>query len=536
MMRLTVDNIFVRVNEGNPKTKIPRMVVQYWLESAGRQNLKDMNERQLGKIKWNDRAFERFRGFDKETRMFGNRKIVHMDEVEETVKAEYDKLPPNIARDTFFDYLQKRFVGISRRALERFLKLQPSYQKSRGRITQSLAKSIVLSKPFQRCLIDLIDSSKVSKEGNQFPFTLTCIDGFSKFVYAEALRNKEQSTVEKAFAKILERTPKRWKQCQCDNGSEFVNFPKFFPEIKFIFSSPYLPQSNSIIERFHRFLKKYIYWAQEKKKLSYPKQLEKILELYNDRKHTITKLTPKQVHKTNLSEIDREQVKKRIQREANKRNPPQRTFAKIDKGSYVRLAILRKSNIDKIYQQWSDEVYEVVQVRKDNTYKIKNIGGKDDGKVRPYIYQRDYLLAVPEETGKEAKKGAEDETRKEQEERARSEMEQEEQRQRVAERRQERMSFNFDFDKWREFFDKNQVFEFKKGNAKYKVHSVFRLTRSEKKLVSESEGKNKIWVAFYKARQSRPPTRREAEFDQVFTTNFVKNTLNLTNYSVNDEE
>ena len=404
---LTFDNLYNRLLKVDPKLKIKRTLVQFWLMSMGEQNLKNMNDRQIGKIKWNDNAFNRYKGFDKETRAFGNRKIVHMDDVDKTIVAdEYEKVPLNIAQDTFFNYLKKRYVGISRRAAERFLKLQPSYQKSRERIIQSQAKSLILNRPFERCLIDLIDTKKISEFGNTYPFTLTCIDGFSKFVYAEPLTSKSGSVVQKAFAKILERVPKVRKQCQSDNGSEFTNFPKTFPKIKFIFSSPYLPQSNAVIERIHSFLKRYIYWAQEKKKFAYPKQLQNILDLYNDRKHTITKIPPNELHVVNLSETTIKIVKKRIERKAKKVNPPKVSFPKLEVGDYVRLVILRKSTIEKIYQQWSNEVYEVSSVRKDDTYKVRDIGGKNDGNVRPYIYRRDYLKKVPTETEEQVRKDA----------------------------------------------------------------------------------------------------------------------------------
>ena len=297
---MTVDNLYNRLSKVDPKLEIKRTLVQFWLMSMGEQNLKNMNDRQIGKIKWNDNAFNRYKGFDKETRAFENRKIVQMDDVDKTIVAEYEKVPPNIARDTFFNHLTKRYFGISRRAVERFLKLQPSYQKRRERITQSQAKSLILNRPFERYRIDLIDTTKISKFGNTYPFTLTCIDGFSKFVYAEPLTSKTGSVVQKAFAKILKRVPKVWKQCQKDNGSELTQFPPTLPEIKFIFSSPYTPQSNAVIERIHGFLKRYIYWAQEKKKLPYPRQLQIILDLYNDRKHTITKIPPNELHVLDL--------------------------------------------------------------------------------------------------------------------------------------------------------------------------------------------------------------------------------------------
>ena len=154
-----------------------------------------------------------------------------------------------------------------------------------------------------------------------------------------------------------------------------------------------------MIERIHGFLKRYIYWAQEKKKLPCPRQLQNILDLYNDRKHTITKIPPNELHVLDLLETTIMIVKKRLERAAKKVNPPKVSFSKLEVGDYVRLVILRKSTIEKIYQNWSNEVYMISSVRKDDTYKVKDIGEKNDRKVQPYIYRRDYLKKVPKETG-----------------------------------------------------------------------------------------------------------------------------------------
>ncbi|GMI02295.1 hypothetical protein TrLO_g7401 [Triparma laevis f. longispina] len=493
-----------------------------------------MNERQLGKIKWTARSLSRFTGFDKKTLKFGDRQIVLEGKAGETIKKEYEDLPPNIARDTFYNYLNKRYVGISRRKVEEFLKLQPDYQKSTRRIKKSLARSVVLNEPFERCLIDLISSKTISKEGDKYPFTLTCIDGFSKFVYAEPLKNKQGATVEKAFQRILSRVPKKWKQCQSDNGSEFLQFPNEFPDIKFIFSSPHMPQSNGIIERVHGFLKKYTYWGQEKKKIDYPKQLQKVIDLYNDRKHSITKLSPNEVHRTDLSEVMIQVVKNRIQNMANKLTPNNFKFKAIEKGDYVRLVMLKKSEIDKVYQNWSDEVYEVAEARKNDTYKLKDIGGKDDGKVKPYVFQRDYLQLIPKETGDKYREDVKNETKKQQEERDRIEAEAEKKRQEVANKRKERETFNLGFEQWQNFFKKNKNFEFEysEGN-KMEVLEVFQVESKVKK-----KNKNKkvlvkeIWIAFKEVGSKVKSRQDDDAFDERLTNGFVQNTLKLANYTV----
>ena len=50
---LTFDNLYNRLLKVDPKLKIKRTLVQFWLMSMGEQNLKNVNDRQIGKIKLN---------------------------------------------------------------------------------------------------------------------------------------------------------------------------------------------------------------------------------------------------------------------------------------------------------------------------------------------------------------------------------------------------------------------------------------------------------------------------------------------------
>lgn len=57
---LIVKKLYERVLEDDPKSKIKKILVQFWLMSVAEQNLNGMNDRQIGKIKWNDKGFKRY--------------------------------------------------------------------------------------------------------------------------------------------------------------------------------------------------------------------------------------------------------------------------------------------------------------------------------------------------------------------------------------------------------------------------------------------------------------------------------------------
>jgi len=361
------------------------------VEKMKERDIGRMTVAQLGKIMWNDDAFEKFTGWGKD-RTFDKKKILHINDVERVLEKEYDEVPPVIGRDTFFNLLSRKYVGISRRRLEAFLKLQPENQKGQRRIKKSMAKSIVTKRPYERIQIDTIDSSKF---GN-FPFTLTVIDCFTKFFWAEPLTDHSSHVCSVAFSKILKRMLMSPGLIQSDNGSEFADLKGDNPSLKFIRSSPHLPQANGMIERVHGIIKRYVNALQAKEKRGYTGQLDKVVILYNNRKHTVTKHAPIDLNKTDLSAEIKEDVFKRIKRGAGKYNPNDGVFTKLAVGDYVRLAILRKSPLDKLYQRWSDDVYVVTSARSNDTYKLK-----EGNNVLKYIYQRDYLLKIPAESGKE---------------------------------------------------------------------------------------------------------------------------------------
>lgn len=203
------------------------------------------------------------------------------------------------------------------------------------RISDVRDKPLVLTRPFERCLIDKISSKIIARDE-------TCV----------------------------------WKYCQSDNSGEFNDLVDKFPNIKFIKSTPYKPWSNGIIERVHGFLKRYTYWGEELKKrnnekLNFKKQLKKITLIYNNRKYSVTKQAPVDIHfpqydgknldATHIPEIAKKKVNKRIEYfdHLKREKTAPRAFPEIKKGDYVRTLIPR-DKIGKIYQNWSDEVFLVL--------------------------------------------------------------------------------------------------------------------------------------------------------------------------------
>jgi len=104
--------------------------------------------------------------------------------------------------------------------------------------------------------IDLWEAGVISTSGMRY--VLTVIDGFSKFVYAIPVRNKEAVTIAKALIErvFIHGTPVR---LHSDRGPEFVNqvleeICKLY-NIKKSTTTAYHPQGNAFAERIHQFFR-----------------------------------------------------------------------------------------------------------------------------------------------------------------------------------------------------------------------------------------------------------------------------------------
>ena len=101
-------------------------------------------------------------------------------------------------------------------------------------------------------------------------------------------------------------------------------------------------------------------------------QLERVVDLYNDRPHSITKVPPNELAKTHLAPKTLKEVKERIVKSRDKLTLQERKFPEIKVGDFVRLAFIRESKLQILLENWITETYVVTHVRKTKppTYKI----------------------------------------------------------------------------------------------------------------------------------------------------------------------
>lgn len=122
----------------------------------------------------------------------------------------------------------------------------------------------VLGEPFEHVIIDCVGPLPKTKTGNQFLLTIMCIA--TRYPEALPLRNITAKTIVKALTKFF-TTFGFPKVLQSDQGTNFVS--KLFTQamhslgVSTRTSSPYHPERQGVLERFHqtlkRMLKKYCF-------------------------------------------------------------------------------------------------------------------------------------------------------------------------------------------------------------------------------------------------------------------------------------
>ncbi|KAJ8916919.1 hypothetical protein NQ315_013390 [Exocentrus adspersus] len=211
---------------------------------------------------------------------------------------------------------------------------------------------------------DLVEMIPYARENSGYRYILVVINVFSKYVWAEAMKNVP-------------------KNCQTDMGKEFHNqmFRKLLADLKINHYSTYSNLKASVVERVNRTLKN-LMWKQFSLQGNYKwlALLPKIVHKYNNTRHRTIKMKPSEVNNENelilLDEVygSNRKVKRNIKAGIFK------------KGDYVRISKYREAFAKGYTPNWSNEI---IIIRKVNytyppTYLLADQNGQD---IEGYFYR-----------------------------------------------------------------------------------------------------------------------------------------------------
>ena len=156
------------------------------------------------------------------------------------------------------------------------------------------------NKPFQQIAMDIVGPLPVTTEGHRY--LLTIIDRFTRYVTAIPLKEISARNVAKAFVNNWVYIYGPPKQILTDNGTQFASNTfkavNSLLRVKQLFTTPYHPECNGMIERFHKYLKERLKYKANDRNLDYFNgddwdiHIPNICHSYNIAVHSVTKYAP----------------------------------------------------------------------------------------------------------------------------------------------------------------------------------------------------------------------------------------------------
>ena len=217
--------------------------------------------------------------------------------------------------------------------------------------------------------LDILDLKDYGSKNNRgYRYVLVIIDNFSKFGWTIPLKNKNAQTIKDSLENILTNSKRKPNLIETDRGKEFYNniFQDFLNKNNIKLYSRNSSYGAVFAERFNRtirdLLKKIVFEQGDAKWIDI---LPTITEQYNNRRHTSTKLSPKDASlKKNEGFVYKNLLDKR-----------KKIIPKFKINDLVRTADLKRTFSKGDTTNWSYKLYKITEIINDTipSYKIDNL-------------------------------------------------------------------------------------------------------------------------------------------------------------------
>ena len=207
-------------------------------------------------------------------------------------------------------------------------------------------------KPNDILAVDLVDMVNNRDEG--YRYILTAQDIFTKYSFAIPLKTKKAEELIKAFKSIFKthKFAKIWTDQE--TGIYSTQFQEFLLSENVGLYSTASEIKVSVIERFNRTLKEWMYKEFTKtNNTKWLKLLPKLVDRYNNRVHSTTKVKPIDAHK------DTDDINKRINTEHSIKRKP-----KLKVGDRVRMYRWKKDYEKGYTPRWTTEIFTIDSINK----------------------------------------------------------------------------------------------------------------------------------------------------------------------------
>jgi len=287
-------------------------------------------------------------------------------------------------------FIKNRKLGKSKKEVENELLRHPSYYFYRpARRLIKKRRPVIVHLPNFQLVADLIDVQRFEKENRGFRYILIAIDGFSRKMYTEPLKDKKGGTLVAAARRIFKTIPRMIKYWQSDAGTEFKNkqFQDFLESKGIIWFSTYSAIKASLAERaISTLMTRLSRVFTQQQNHHYLKVLPSIVQSYNNTIHTTTKFAPNKVNSKNQDQVWENIYGDLIDSVKTSRK-------KFSVGDQVRLSVV-KNTFDKGYlPRYTEEIFKISEVNDTIpvTYYVSDSKGE---RIKGSFYESELLTAT----------------------------------------------------------------------------------------------------------------------------------------------
>jgi transposase InsO family protein len=265
-------------------------------------------------------------------------------------------------------------IGVKNKKAEEWLRGQRTYTLHKPARTKYDTRKYKTSGIDFHWQADLCEVGSINTHNDGINYILTVIDVFSRYAWAEPVKNKTGALVTKAFEKIFELGRKPI-MLQTDQGKEFENatFQSFLKRHGVRFFTIKSQFKAALAERFNRTLKSKIYrYFTHTGTQRWIEVLPDFLESYNNSVHRSIGMIPSNVNRETEMDLWEKQEDEGAQK-VTSRNP---SF-KFRLGQHVRLS-KTKQVFDKGYlPNYTEEIFSISKILNTDPpqYKVADYNG-----------------------------------------------------------------------------------------------------------------------------------------------------------------
>ena len=267
-------------------------------------------------------------------------------------------------------------IPVSRNQVKEWLKSQDTYTRCKPIVRRHKFRQTKVNYLGEQIQMDLVDMVKYRNQNKGYYWILTAIEILSRYAFAIPVYRKDTNNMTKAVTELLRKFKERFGDypnfAQFDDGKEFYNVgvKTLLEKHGIKYFSTNSDKKAAVVERFNRTLKTFMWkYFYSKGTYKWIDILDELVYNYNNTKHSVILMKPKDVNKKNEDEVWTT-LYGHIYAESSIR--------KYKVGETVRISKY-KSTFTKGYEaNFTEELFKVVKViRGDPTvYEIEDLEGE----------------------------------------------------------------------------------------------------------------------------------------------------------------